>query len=391
MRQSGTERLCAHVMARWSYSHQMILICFHVYQSVLCFSGSDLPSIARPLCAMTQKPVGLLRWDAPSRNQYSRGSRDAACSIAGDAEAVVSEVASLQEAEFAHSSRGPHASRLKTVELLGTSIGLAYPLTVDMLYKLAAILRGAGYRSAFSYVSRAVQEHRARDHPIGPAMTLALQRIERACLRGAGPPKQGEPFQFERFVELPEGDEPWVPFGYIGPKRAMIVGAWWMNREIELSNLWVQHVQVTFSSDGRLQAALRLPASKRDPQALGEERLHGCICHGSSLHQLCPAHAVQAQVEMLRSRFSHLSRTDFDKLPLFPNASGCVVAKHRAVRTFWFVAKVFGEELWTTSGALRFGGHVLRITMAIYLGKSGVDIWRIQLLGRWGPLRFSAM
>ena len=27
---------------------------------------------------------------------------------------------------------------------------------------------------------------------------------------------------------------------------------------------------------------------------------------------------------------------------------------------------------------------MLRISMAQYLGKLGVDIWRIQLLGRWG-------
>jgi hypothetical protein len=90
------------------------------------------------------------------------------------------------------------------------------------------------------------------------------------------------------------------------------------------------------------------------------------------------------QLSMLRLRFAHLSTVDFENLPLFPTASGGFVLKHRAVRTFWFAAKVFKEELWTSSGALRFGGHVLRITMAMYLGKLGVDIWRIQLLGRWG-------
>ena len=54
----------------------------------------------------------------------------------------------------------------------------------------------------------------------------------------------------------------------------MIVGAWWMTREIELSNLCVENVREIIAADGRLQAAVRLPASKRDPQALGEERIH---------------------------------------------------------------------------------------------------------------------
>ena len=112
--------------------------------------------------AMTA-PVGRSRWDALACHAYSRGSRSSACAIASDAHTLAFEVDALHDAEYARTTRGPHASRLKTVEILGRSIGLAYPLTVDMLYEVAASLRGAGYRSAFSYVTRSVQEHRARD------------------------------------------------------------------------------------------------------------------------------------------------------------------------------------------------------------------------------------
>ena len=112
-----------------------------------------------------------LRWGAPSRSVYGRGSRAAGLAIAGNSRALASEVEALREVEYAHTSKGPHASRLKTVELFGARIGSAYPLSVDMVYDLAACMRRAGYRATFAYLTRAVQEHRLRDHPIGPAVT----------------------------------------------------------------------------------------------------------------------------------------------------------------------------------------------------------------------------
>jgi len=95
-----------------------------------------------------------LRWDAPSRSAYGRGSRTAGLTIAGNSRALASEVEALREAEYAHTSTGPHASRLKTVELFGARIGLAYPLSVDLVYDLAACMHRAGYRATFAYVTR---------------------------------------------------------------------------------------------------------------------------------------------------------------------------------------------------------------------------------------------
>jgi hypothetical protein len=42
----------------------------------------------------------------------------------------------------------------------------------------------------------------------------------------------------------------------------------------------------------------------------------------------------------------------------------------------------------TPSGANRFTGHACRCAGAIYLASAGVDLWRIQLFGRWGSEAF---
>ena len=65
----------------------------------------------------------------------------------------------------------------------------------------------------------------------------------------------------------------------------MIVGAWWMMSETELSNLCVRDVREMVAPGGRLMAAVRLPSSKNDLHALGEARFLGCICLGSALHR----------------------------------------------------------------------------------------------------------
>ena len=78
------------------------------------------------------------------------------------------------------------------------------------------------------------------------------------------------------------------------------------------------------------------------------------------------------------------SDEEFGNLPLFPNESGDVPSKAAMVDTIQFAASHFGEGLVAEGGAQRFGGHTLRATGAVYFASCGVDVWRIQALGRWG-------
>ena len=151
----------------------------------------------------------------------------------------------------------------------------------------------------------------------------------------------------------------------MGPRSAMVVGAWWMMREVELSTMRAALVTLTGDwSRTSLGARLTLPASKNDAAALGAARAHRCHCLSAVL-PLCPTHAIADQIAFLALTFPHRFRNgmpDFD-LPLFPDAYGNAVSKQAMVETILFAARWLGvQDL--RDGAQRVSGHSLRCTGA---------------------------
>ena len=143
----------------------------------------------------------------------------------------------------------------------------------------------------------------------------------------------------------------------------MIVGAWWMLRELELSTLRAAHVEIIGDWRSRgVTVRLTLPASKNDSAAIGTSRSHRCHC----LHRacpMCPAHSVIDQVLLL----SRIFPARFEEgspaldLPLFPSASGQPVDKGPMVATIICAARQLGvTDL--PDGSLRVSGHSLRST-----------------------------
>ena len=128
-----------------------------------------------------------------------------------------------------------------------------------------------------------------------------------------------------------------------------------------------------------------LPASKTDTKARGVARAHGCSCT-TSAKPSCPYHAVLDQLDRLRRLFPDRwsSSGPADDLPLFPAEDGSVVTKDRMVATIVEAARRLHVPLEAPDGSARVSGHSLRVTGAQGLAKAGLDVWAIQLLGRWG-------
>jgi hypothetical protein len=159
----------------------------------------------------------------------------------------------------------------------------------------------------------------------------------------------------------------------------LLIGSWWLLREIEAAGAQIEHVTRPTARTTKLL----LPVSKADPTALGEERTHCCICKDNVTSDFCPACALWEQ----RSYALGISKGDVTA-PLFPNAFGFTATKKAAVDTIIEAAKQLELPIHTASGALRFTGHTMRCSGAVYLAGQGVDLWRIQLLGRWGSETF---
>ena len=201
---------------------------------------------------------------------------------------------------------------------------------------------------------------------------LHFKRVSRAAARGRGPSKQASEIPFLRLQELSDAPTPLSHLGPCHPRRFAVVSAWWMLREIEASNLTVNCITLEESA-----AHILLPASKTDPSGTGTSRTLCCTC-SSTPSSLCPFHVLELQWQWASSLASSCPTS-----PLFPTTSGLPATKKCVVETICCMAKHLGLAEQTNLGAPRFTGHTFRVTGAMWMASSGIDIWRIQLHGRW--------
>ena len=182
---------------------------------------------------------------------------------------------------------------------------------------------------------------------------------------------------------MPSGRAPWVPGGPLAPRNFLVVGAWWMLRETEASNL--RAALVTFADGAVPTLTLTLPASKVDSGARGVSRTHACVCPRGPLPN-CPVHAAADQMLVLRRTFAARLGAGgaADDLPFFPDAGGRPVTKSAATRTILRAAALLDVPARSADGAARVSGHSLRPTGAQGLTRLGLDTWAVKLLGRWG-------
>jgi integrase len=261
-----------------------------------------------------------------------------------------------------------------------------FSLQADLVYDVVACLWKSGFRSIESYLSIARQEMTLRNGSFPESMVIHFRRVARAAARGRGPPRQATELPFTRLQELPDTVDAIAAHGPAHPRRLAIIASWWMLREMEVANLTLSCL--SFSG---LSATLLLPCSKTDSTGIGASRSLSCSCE-SAASDLCPYHALRAQGAFAASMacrfFNVTSAVGMEAAifgrPLFPDAGGTAISKLGTSHTVMQLASALKLELFTVTGAPRFSGHTFRATGAMHLASSGIDVWRIQLHGRWG-------
>ncbi len=124
--------------------------------------------------------------------------------------------------------------------------------------------------------------------------------------------------------------------GTIGSRNAIVAGAWFLCHELVLST--ARPAAVVISPSGR-EVTWILTVSKSDPQALGVQRLHKCICAdvsaglGQTIRADCAVHALWDQLIALRRQFPghHQAGRPEEDLLLFLAADG-----RAGTRSRWF-------------------------------------------------------
>mgnify|MGYP002281116694 CR=1 FL=1 len=239
-------------------------------------------------------------------------------------------------------------------------------------------MKEADYRSAYNYLNAAKRYHVKLGHKWNDSLDMAAREYSLSTRRGLGPCRQSEPLPFEKLMEKDFGKDPIVDGGPVGPGNALTMFTYFIVRGVEGSMAQTRDVRLD-PEDKTVH--WRLSVSKTDPAALGCERRWGCLC-GEARGLGCPYHAAADQMELLCALFGE--RVEAGDLPFFPDANGSVVTKDAMESFVDELARLGGQPLTLPSGAKRFGKHSFRSTGAVLLSRLGLEVYKIQLLARWG-------
>ena len=308
---------------------------------------------------------------------YARGSLGQALSLARSSATHCAE-ALLIDADAA-SARAPIKSLQSTWARIASQAGYSEPfvLTPNLIFTVVGVLKAANYRSAANYLEAAKRKHIEAGHPWSDQLRQAARMAVRSAKRNIGPSKQAEPLELEALATL-RIRASFDAEGPLCPGRACLIAAWWLLREVEVSHAKVGHVNTDWV---KKEVSLLLPNSKSDPLALGTSRAHSCSCKVGSEY-LCPFHAMAAQIAFAVSVEGNAHGW------LFPTALGGMSSKRGWCTTFTRVAETLGLETTWENGAPKFSGHTARASGAHHLAKAGVDLWRVQIFGRWSSAAF---
>ena len=261
---------------------------------------------------------------------------------------------------FARTSRASNAARVRWwTGLVSVHGGSPWPVDVAKLRGAAARLKASGYRSAGQYLYSLKREHVARGHVWTGRLTMELVNCKRSCLRGIGPPKKAPPLDLVNW----DAAKAYLPTALEAGASAVLVGCWWLMREIELAGM--RRGDMEFSGGACGVATLNLPVSKSDPQAKGCLRSLGCACPSA----LCPVRAA-------RVLWAHTDGLGDDAF-VVRNLRGLPCTKQEVVQEIRQVARHTATRGWAT-------GHTMRVTGAQRLAAAGIEESRIALFGRWG-------
>ena len=359
------------------------------FKRSLGFQGPPLELVprAKPKPAILNEgfaiPIASSGPSVPGEQPRGRSDGEAVPYRRGDARLAMSAALEpaicrrvLAEGVLAESTKGPVASRLKLWAALAERCGYSDPfdLSPDSIYTVMGALKRGGYRSAQLYLEAAQSQHIASGLPWSPALQQARRAAIRSCGRFLGNPKQAGGLPLVRIPEC-TSMVPLVSGGPKWPARSTLLASWWLLREKEAAQAKRMHIRL---DEEAATISWRLPSSKTDQAALGAVRVHSCSCTGVR-SPICPFHLMKDQLQAIEVG---------PNAPVFPANGGEPATKIGWANTFQAIAAQLGIPLFHPNGARIFTGHSARVTGARHLASTSVELWRIQLFGRWGSSVF---
>ena len=143
----------------------------------------------------------------------------------------------LGDGVYAASSRRKQTTFANTITRALEKWGLdPLPPTKDKLTFLGSALKAGNYGTADQYLNFYKLWSEREGHPFEkPLLRIYLDTV-RSCKRGVGGSVRALGLPLMKLGDLdPSADDPWLRGGPVGSAAAMIIGAWFLTRELELS------------------------------------------------------------------------------------------------------------------------------------------------------------
>ncbi len=136
----------------------------------------------------------------------------------------------------ANTAKPTHEAQLKAICEIAEAAGFEVPpVAREKVAIVGGALRAANFRSTNSYLVRHGRARVEAGFPLSDALLVVLRLARKPATRGAGATRKAAFFDVELIAKLLVVEQPAVAGGPRYPRGFIIVGAWWLLREIEAS------------------------------------------------------------------------------------------------------------------------------------------------------------
>lgn len=315
---------------------------------------------------------GRSRFDLPVNRAGGHASLSAALTAAEPRHQSES-LAALHQDILAPSTRPSVVSRVATWRAICEAWGVpSFPMAPDNIKKVAASLKRGHYRSAKQYFSVvASYQRRELGVELPPYLRSLIRDACRSIERGLGPAVLKDAFCLFHVQALVRQDNLTAFSAECAAHTVdvVILGSWFMLRELELAQAEYHHLQV----HGRT-VSLAVPFQKTCSRGDMCQRALDCAC-ADDLAPLCPFHAACRHIHRVRAANT------------FQGPRGGVLAKAETIKMIRSTLAACGIPWMRTlpdgAESQRFHGHALRVSGAQFCAAAGLTIDFIQAHGRW--------
>ena len=178
------------------------------------------------------------RRDAPAAHSFQKASKQDALAVCSTIETREAALQAYHEDKFSKSSAGSAKSWFGTwtqfhQEWFGVEPVL--PLTPRKIACIGSMFKAGRYRSFGNYLSAAKNRHISNGFRWTEQHVLEASAACRSVPRGLGPAKQSLPLPLLQVHMLRLSSAPLTPSGPTGPGRMIVIGYFFIMREIEIS------------------------------------------------------------------------------------------------------------------------------------------------------------